>query len=110
MSDTPRTDEFALSGKGHLFDQDDFDFCAGLERELKAMTKRADEMERLKEHNGEMFYRAERERDNLKAKFKAAFEMPHDWNGLCPDSVAGMDSRDPDCAACRALMEVFDAT
>ena len=32
-----------------------------IERELAAMTKRADEMERLKEHNGEMFYLIERE-------------------------------------------------
>lgn len=34
MSDTPRTDSFALLGKGHLFDQEDYDFCAVLEREL----------------------------------------------------------------------------
>lgn len=84
ISDTPRTDE------ADMYDYvTAVDFGRMLERELNA---------------------AKAELAVLKAKFKAAFEMPHDLNGLCPDSVAGMDSRDPDCAACRALMEVFDAT
>lgn len=39
-----------------------------LERELAAMTKRADEMERLKEHNAQLFYRIERELADLKAQ------------------------------------------
>lgn len=39
-----------------------------LKAQLVAMTKRADEMERLKEHNGEMFYRVERELNELKDK------------------------------------------
>ena len=78
-----------------------------IKAQLEAMTKRADEMERLKEHNGEMFYRVEQERDALKAKFKAAFEMHHDWCGLCPDRVVEMESRDPDCPACKALTEVM---
>jgi len=38
----------------------------------------------------------------------AAFEMEHDWNGLCPDSDTGMSSRDPDCPACKALTEVMN--
>ena len=39
-----------------------------LKAQLSAMTKRADEMERLKEHNGDMFYRVERELNELKDK------------------------------------------
>lgn len=78
-----------------------------IKEQLEAMTKRADEMERLKEHNGEMFYRVEKERDALKAKFKEAFEMQHDWRGLCPDANTGMSSRDPDCPACKSLVEVM---
>lgn len=43
-----------------------------LKAQLVAMTKRADEMERLKEHNGEMFYRVERELNKLKDKRHAS--------------------------------------
>jgi hypothetical protein len=29
----------------------------------------------------------------------------HDWRGTCPDSVEGYDSRDPQCPACKVLIE-----
>lgn len=34
----------------------------------------------------------------------ATGEMTHNRNGECPDSIAGYDSRDIDCLACRALI------
>lgn len=33
----------------------------------------------------------------------ATNEMPHLYNGLCPDAIEGHDSRDPDCPACKAI-------
>lgn len=35
----------------------------------------------------------------------ATGEIAHTNNGLCPDMVAGYDSRDPDCLACQIIME-----
>ena len=35
----------------------------------------------------------------------ATGEIAHTNNGLCPDMVAGYDSRDPDCLACQIIMQ-----
>lgn len=32
----------------------------------------------------------------------------HDFNGLCPDAVAGPDIRDPACTVCKALIVTED--
>jgi transposase InsO family protein len=32
--------------------------------------------------------------------------MPHDFKGLCPDDVEGVDVRDPECPACQILIRV----
>jgi hypothetical protein len=32
-------------------------------------------------------------------------ELEHAYAGKCPDAVAGRDSRDEHCPACRVLME-----
>jgi hypothetical protein len=41
---TPRTDAFALSGDGHLFNQDDYDFAASLETELTQLRAERDSL------------------------------------------------------------------
>lgn len=56
---------------------------------------------------GEHCRQLERELTSQRLAFKAAFEMPHIWHGDCPDANVGMDSRDPTCPACRALMAVM---
>lgn len=35
----------------------------------------------------------------------ATGEIEHAGNGLCPDRIEGFDSRDPDCPACKILIE-----
>ena len=35
----------------------------------------------------------------------ATGEIKHAGNGLCPDPIEGFDSRDPDCPACKILIE-----
>lgn len=35
----------------------------------------------------------------------ATGEIAHAYNGLCPDSMEGPYSRDPNCEVCVALME-----
>lgn len=35
----------------------------------------------------------------------ATGEIEHAVNGLCPDRIEGFDSRDPDCPACKILIE-----
>ena len=35
----------------------------------------------------------------------ATGEIEHAGNGLCPDPIEGFDSRDPDCPACKILIE-----
>lgn len=49
------------------------------------------------------------ENERLRAQIGALTEVatgfvPHKFMGLCPDSVAGFDSRDPNCKACRVLI------
>lgn len=39
----------------------------------------------------------------------ATGKLPHRNIGLCPDELAGFDSRDPGCAACRALVALATA-
>ena len=35
----------------------------------------------------------------------ATGEIDHTGDGLCPDRIEGFDSRDPDCPACKILIE-----
>ena len=81
----------------------------GLHKEISAELGLADETGDDALRKGlETIKALKEELNGLKAKFKAAFEMEHDWNGLCPDSDTGMSSRDPDCPACKALTEVMN--
>lgn len=41
--------------------------------------------------------------DHARTLLDSDFLAEHTWQGECPDSVTGWDSRDPDCPACRAL-------
>lgn len=35
----------------------------------------------------------------------ASTELPHIFNGMCPDRVEGSHTRDTDCPACQVLIE-----
>ncbi len=35
----------------------------------------------------------------------ATGEIKHLYSGLCPDATEGADARDPDCEACKILVE-----
>ena len=48
----------------------------------------------------EMCVGAERER------WKTLQRTPHRMTGACPDDIAGDDSRDPECPACRLMDEL----
>ena len=38
-------------------------------------------------------------------RWEAAMHLPHDYQGACPDALQP-DARDPECAACRALLDL----
>lgn len=41
----------------------------------------------------------------LKLRAISTGELRHAFNGMCPDTVEGASTRDPDCPACQALIE-----
>lgn len=41
--------------------------------------------------------------DSKALRMVATNQMRHLYNGLCPDDVAGHDSRDPACPVCKAI-------
>lgn len=73
-----------------------------LKAQLVAMTKRADEMERLKEHNGEMFYRVERELNAKTMWHKISDGMP---GKDVPVLIAAKQHRDGTHIVCSATWD-----